>query len=359
MRIKIDALDTLFFRDGKPFTMGTETWGKGIFPPYPSVVYGALRTLYFSYDVDALKYTSSFDESNPSDPTKALTIKGFYIQRGYDLIFPLPMDCVKEKDIKEKNKLLLLKPQSMQGTSNCKTAMVFRTGEDKKIENIEDGWTDSPTISEYLADNCNNMYCTRLSDFVLSESKIGIGRDNKTRTAEDSMLYRIGMKRLKDVSIVVDVEGLNLPVKSGLMKLGGEGRPVSFTVVEEIEKMAVPPPKLMEKKIKIYLATPGIFNNGWLPGGIDENTLEGSINNIRLRLVTAAIGRPLYIGGFDMKKGPKPMKRAVPAGSVYYFELLGDYDSKEVAKALHNKAISDNEAYRKQGFGIIYIGRWS
>ena len=34
--IEIEALDTLFFRDGKPFTMGQDTVGESIFPPHPS-----------------------------------------------------------------------------------------------------------------------------------------------------------------------------------------------------------------------------------------------------------------------------------------------------------------------------------
>ena len=48
MRIRIKALDTLFFRDGKPFTSGEETWADGTFPPYPSVLYGALRTWFIT-----------------------------------------------------------------------------------------------------------------------------------------------------------------------------------------------------------------------------------------------------------------------------------------------------------------------
>ena len=40
------------------------------------------------------------------------------------------------------------------------------------------------------------------------------------------------------------------------------------------------------------------------------------------------MGKYTSIGGFDVERGrPKPMKRAVPAGSVYYFELLeGDLE---------------------------------
>ena len=47
MHISIKPFDCLFVRDGKPFSMGDEVWASGIFPPPPSVVYGALRTAWF------------------------------------------------------------------------------------------------------------------------------------------------------------------------------------------------------------------------------------------------------------------------------------------------------------------------
>jgi CRISPR type III-B/RAMP module-associated protein Cmr3 len=50
--------DTLFFRDGRPFSMGTETWATSIFPPYPSTVYGAIRS-WLIFEKGGLK---EFDE---------------------------------------------------------------------------------------------------------------------------------------------------------------------------------------------------------------------------------------------------------------------------------------------------------
>ena len=69
MLIKLDPLDTLFFRDGKPFSMGEETWGNCIFPPSPSVIYGALRTAYFSNHIDLLEKANT-----KNDPTSNLVI---------------------------------------------------------------------------------------------------------------------------------------------------------------------------------------------------------------------------------------------------------------------------------------------
>src|SRR5438552_10316090 len=36
--------DVLFFRDGKPNTQGDDHYLRSLFPPYPSTLYGALRT---------------------------------------------------------------------------------------------------------------------------------------------------------------------------------------------------------------------------------------------------------------------------------------------------------------------------
>ncbi len=54
------------------------------------------------------------------------------------------------------------------------------------------------------------------------------------------------------------------------------------------------------------------------------------------------------------KRKPKPMFKAVPAGSVYFFELL-EGNANQLEK-FHQKSISD--IYPEQGFGICYIGKF-
>jgi CRISPR-associated protein Cmr3 len=102
MLLEITPLDTLFFRDGKPFSWGEETWAEGIFPPYPSTLYGALRTLWFAANIKELKKAKA-----PDDPTKNIKINGIFIKRHRILYFPIPMDFVKKKKNKE-NKIFLL-----------------------------------------------------------------------------------------------------------------------------------------------------------------------------------------------------------------------------------------------------------
>ena len=347
MRIKIEALDTLFFRDGKPFTMGAETWGIGIFPPYPSVVYGALRSAYFSCQINRLK-----DAKTVNDPTRGLKIKNFYLQQNTNAFYPLPLDCVKEKGVKGKNKkVYILRPIELQSISNCPVKQLLRPIDEKKVENIQDSWIDDDSLLSYLNCKEDGISYIELKDIVVSEPKIGIGRNKLTHTAEDSMLYRVAMKRLKDTALVVDFEGMNLP-KSGLMKLAVEGRPVHF---EDIGNLEIKAPEINANIFKLYLSTPAIFKKGWLPEWIDEETLAGEHEGLKLKLIASSIGRVVYIGGFDINAGePKPMRRAVPAGSVYYFKILNKDQNVLPIDVFHGKAISDVD--KEQGFGITYVG---
>lgn len=347
MIIKLDPLDTLFFRDGKPFTMGEDTWADGIFPPSPSVIYGALRSAYFSNHIKELKKATKED-----DPTKDLRIVGVYLSDKDNTYLPLPNDCVKKKDDKESRVSVLSMNELTGKKSSCPTQYTLK-GE--KVENVERGLININLLKEYLECTKNSFSpILKMADRVLSEPKIGIGIDNKTGTSEEGKLYRVGMNRLDNLSLLIDFEGLDLP-ESGMMKLGGESKAVSYKELKPEEfkpvKFSVDNSRLDGKRFKLYLSTPAIFKKGWLPEWMDEKTLTGTYKGLELKLLTASIGKPILIGGFDMKaRKPKPMHKAVPAGSVYYFE--GDF--KKAFEIFNRTAISDFNS--EQGFGIAYVG---
>lgn len=92
--------------------------------------------------------------------------------------------------------------------------------------------------------------------------------------------------------------------------------------------------------VRLYLATPACFlRNGWYPDGLrpeardpdsDEQRLRGSLPGVdgwRFELVAAAVGRFSTQAGYAMRgtasepKG-KPLRRLVPAGSVYWLRVL-------------------------------------
>jgi len=342
--IEITPFDTLFFRDGKPFSRGEESWADGMFPPSPSVIYGALRSAYFGHHIDKLKLADG-----DFDPTKNLKITGTCLKSLKDGFFylPLPMDCVK-KD----NNVVLLSPETVNLKSNYKLDELFKS--DEPVKTISNGLIDDEQFVGYLSGDIKEFIIMTTEDYLVKEPKVGIGRKNQTHTAANTMLYRVSMQRMKEISIIVSFEGLEDLPQVGLMKLGGEGKAVYY---RQIDKTNIQPDISITKKFKLVLTTPAIFDSGWLPYWIDsENNYTGEFNGLELKLTSAIVGKPLSIGGFDLKAHkPKPMRKAVPSGSVYYFEIING-NSEKVIQSFQQKAISDNEKNAREGYGIVHVG---
>jgi CRISPR-associated protein Cmr3 len=55
-------------------------------------------------------------------------------------------------------------------------------------------------------------------------------------------------------------------------------------------------------------------------------------------------------------RGPKPVRRMVPAGGVYFFELLKGQSSD--LEKLWLESVSDEEQDRRDGFGLATWGIW-
>lgn len=367
MIIKINALDTLFFRDGRPFSMGDETWANGVFPPYPSVFYGALRSAYFAQDPTGFRTVETED-----DPTRDLKVLSIALllkssAGSSSVYYPLPLDCVKLKDDStDKVKQLEIMKCDQVTSYPCEYFLV--PSKDERVEQVNDGWVPNLSLEEYLTGVlAGTISITRLSKLVISEPKVGIKRNNNTRTTgkDEGMLYRVDMKRMEttisEVAFLVEFEDLDLPSK-GFIRLGGEGKAAYYEEVKEADNYLPAERKILsgistEIHFKIYLTTPAFFQNGWYPGWLKgTNSLSGGYNGLKVKLVAAAVGDYLTVGGFDMKKNaPKPMKRMVPAGSVYYFQIL-DGNHSDVITCFHKKAISDDPFYSKQGFGIALAG---
>lgn len=365
MKLRIDALDTLFFRDGKPFTGGEDVWATMQFPPLPSVVHGALRTAYFAAHPTELDKAKTQD-----DPTAPLNITTIALESNDKLLFPIPLDCVKEKGNNDTSAFALSIVSSPQ-VSNCRMATMFGHDRGDVLENVEHGLFTSETLSNYLNGQEYVSY-EKLSDYMVTEPKTGIGRTNDTHIAQDGLLYRVEMRRLQSkmgrdqetppasVSLFVECEGMPFGVPKsetpGLLRLGGEGKAAAYAA----STAELPPkPTLTGNRFKLYFATPALFEHGWRPSWLEcvnDTTFQGTYKHIELRLVTAIIGKPMFVGGFDMKeKRPKPMRKAVPAGSVYVFDLLnGRTIDDDVIKAFHGVTMSDYD--RQQGFGLAYLG---
>jgi len=108
------------------------------------------------------------------------------------------------------------------------------------------------------------------------------------------------------------------------------------------------------------LATPGIFSRGWRPGWLDDSFC-GQIpgTGLKVRLLGACVEQWRPISGWGLEKGsagPKPVRRMVPAGSVYFFEVL--HGTASCLPDVWLKSVCDEMQDRKDGFGLALWGIW-
>lgn len=356
--LRINPFDTFFFRDGKPFSAGDDTWADGIFPPSPSVIYGALRTAWISEQPDG------FTPENIK-ASEELKIKGIFLEFNHNTIsIPVPRDFVHKKG-KKKDKYYLDLVKNKAKSKVFSFDMVAMPPDDLIVENFDKGeLLEKDTIERYLLKGKN---ITPKENYIKKESKIGIGRNVATHTTNEGALYRVDMMRFdvgshsedENAAIVVECEGLNFSKKS-ILKLGGEGKAAQYELIENQPQycMVEPPLNFSENRFRLSLITPSVFDNGWLPSWVNTPDFIGEYKGIKLKLLATILGKPLSIGGFgysvdSQRFEPKKMYKAIPAGSVYYFELLkGTFD--EVKSLFHYQSISEQKA--NEGFGITYLG---
>lgn len=352
MLFEVSPLDNVYFGKGHPFSAGFEGIGSGIFPPAPSVFYGAFATYYLSLN--------GINPQNLEFVQENLKIKGIYYKNGEAWYTLVPMDLVKNKEDKEENKLEFLRVGKPLVETDLGDGQINLLYSPNKVENVK-GLIDDLAMSNYLKGIKENIFFKPFNDFVTKENKIGIKIDYDKRSSKKGYLYKTDyIKMAKDIKnsleFVVDVECKDFSFPdTGLVKLGGEGKAAKVSRVNDIpkfleEKFTEEVKEIITKtgKFKLILVTPSIFQNGWKP--------DFSKLNIKVKLIAAAIGKPISIGGWDMKnKRPKVMSKAVPAGSVYYYEILeGPIDS--LIEKIYECGISDARA--NEGFGRCLMGEY-
>lgn len=350
MKLQLDALDPLFFRDGRPFALGEESYADGIFPPLPSTVRGALRSMWMSErlgvpdaDKDALAAASSGVEL----AYFGLGIAGSPVfPSPFDLFFPQPKKGTPAEPMKLMDKI---------SASSCppEVSHLFKAGADGKTESVHGHLLDFETMQRYVnGDNTSKFETIRLSELVKHEHKIGIGRDRELNRTKDGLLFRLVANRFEDekqggLSLLVE---LNAPesqpfklASHAVLPLGGERR--SVTAKTSSAELLPKRPTIRGKFLKIVLFTPALCNS-WFP------EISG------LSLVAAAVGKPVSVGGWDvLKQQPKPMRRAIPAGSVFLFQAESEAKANEMAEQLHGESICNPGEDQMNGFGLCLVSQ--
>ncbi len=352
-------LDTLFFRDGRPFNMGEtgQMEVEGVFPPSPTTVAGALRA--------ALARANGWDGQNgwpenikaqlgDGHDLKDLRFSGPHLLRNSEPLFPAPLLLLgkqpKEKGECWKDFLRLAPGEDALQTDMDSVQLPKPNGATDGHKVLEGCWLTLHGMKAVLDGSTplpEHVYAA--SDLWQAEPRVGIRRDAASRTTKEDALYNIQHVRLREsVSLAMSVEGTDWQPQS-LAPLGGESRMVWL---EPSEAIALPsPPVLPDEGVIRYtvtLLTPARFKeDGWKKPGGKFGTLPGKV-------VSACVGKPVMIGGWDSRtREPLPLKPHLPAGSTWFLEAPAS--EKQHILNLHGEHIGKKTAW---GYGQILIGIW-
>jgi CRISPR-associated protein Cmr3 len=381
----LEPLDVLFFRDGRPFRVGTEQIVSGL--PLPQTVAGAIRRALlqaagcdFPRLRDAFRSSQSFAEAvtqayhSDHHWIGQVMVRGPWLARWldpekkqYEVLVPVPAILHKrkgkgenkepegEKEKKEGQKSLFrlapLPAEKLPGWSLSLPA--DQQGlrplwlKELAVTEPEEGYLTPAGLEQFLrGGEVHAEAVVPASKLFAFDYRTGIGISPERLVAAKSRIYSLSFLALKrDVFLYVEVV---LPTEVAEQKLhttithlplGGEGKQVKVHALPRSFAWPNQQPLGDKQKPLVLLTTPCPFRAGWKP-----QTLNG-------RLVAAAVPGALAFSGWDLARGgPKPNRFAVPAGSVYFLESVPHPWPQSLA---------ENDEDRQLGWGCYLTGVWN
>jgi len=352
----VEPRDTALFRDARPFAGNAPAVSMPT--PWPSTLAGLFRTL--DGQDEAGRWTGNAEDARKLEVAGPLLVRLGAQDEIADFYFPAPADAVFFKvEGKEKLKVHRLHPSADEGgfCSDLPEGLlptVFSSTENPGKAASGPKWWKAGKFFEWLQGNVEDgLECTS-SEFGItlpdSEERVHVGIDSDTLTAEDGNLFMTHMRRFtarvgNEFQRFALLAWTTADLSQKLATFGGERR---LSRVVPVQTALPKPPEPVGNRLRVVLLTPGLFADGWRP----STQLGGA------KLVAACVGRPSSVSGWDYDKGgPKASRRLTPAGSVYWLEFSNAEEATKWASENQYQSIADGEQDRRDGFGIIIIGR--
>ncbi len=353
----MQAEDVLLFRDGRPFSAGSDHEARSIFPPPPSVMQGILRSHYLAHQNVPLDHTPQAEAMiaqrvGDSTNLQGLRLCGPFIARleGNRVVryFATPADAYPVDE--NARQIIPMKVEKNPGGCNWgpeTLPYLLKKPNEVITKSVPGEFLSEDALKAYFQHN-RPVEPVRASDLFVTERRMGIQTDTQRMTTVEGMLYEVEFIRMREnTGLVVEVEGgyPDFPPQ-GVMRAGGEGRALRYVTLKDGEFTPLSRGYTGELPnfFKVYFATPAYFSQGWKPESWDP-FFTG-----RVKLEAVALSRFQTLGGYDLlKKAQKPARRFVPAGSVYYFSHTGGVQ-------LSQQAITEDGA--SMGFGQVMIAAW-
>jgi len=364
----IEPSDVWFFRDARPFSTGGGHTARGMFPPSPWTLQGALRSLVLGRStVDWPDFLTGAGDAATAlaaqigGPTAlgAFAMHGPFLARQttggtVECLAPMPADTYVEQHNAEGREVYA----AFRPTKKLPLIADTRWPVDLKPLWTPDGTRkDAPGAATWITVADLEHYLQGLAFSGLAtpferEPRLGIAPDYERRTVAQGMLYQTEFVRPHAATgLLVWVDpAVELP-DSGWLALGGQARAAYYRSVDETE-LRLPPVPPATQRIKILLLTPAYFSGGWQPGDGDWSRVLGCSAN----LISVALPRALDLGGRDIAHNHhRPMYTYVAPGSVYFFELAQPLQSQP---SPFTQTPPDALPHDRLGFGQYAIGTW-
>lgn len=365
----IEPNDVLLFRDGKPFMAGEDHRARSLFPPTPFSMQGVVRSkVLFDRGVSPYDYAHAAtpgaqalmqEIGGVGSGYGQLRLRGPFVAKrnasGVMRYVPLPADVVKAGDDYRPVKPVADHPFG----SNQPTGLLpVWTRTDQPLKEARGWLAEQVVITRYaqgLTLGKNDV--TDESELLVREPRFGIALDYTPRRPQEGMLYQMEFLRLREgVGLLLEVDGIDPFAPQGFLQVGGEARAATYEVLQTpLPALASTNP--LPGQFKVILLTPAWFTGGWQPqDGNWSQFFDGKV-----ALVAVALARAQAIGGAfadDRQRAgnfQKPMRRFIPAGSVFFFEGDGSV-------AYHGAPFTETPPgegdFGQIGFGCVVTAPW-
>lgn len=374
----IDALAPLVFRNAKPFEALSDT--NNIVFPSPAVAAGFLRSV-------SAQQQKGFKGNFDTEALRQIAMGGVFLAQKDDavsgslkLFVPAPIDAIYPHD--EHGTWQRYQPQPFDPDEcGCDLneiypdlQLLFRNGTQKsKASSPTPFWAFSDFLKWH---NGENLTVKEIEQNGITQPLVDVRThvaiDDDTRTNQEGSFFQTagydlancrkptGGWETKRLGFVIASECV-LSNDNDLVRFGGEGR------LSYLQKIALPAdtfrlPEINSRFIKLILLTPAVFGQGWLPTWLNEKDLTGKLphTSLNVKLHAVAANKWQAISGWDLDKNcPKPMRKMVPTGSIYWLEIQNDdADIQAELQKLAYKSVCDDEQDQRDGFGIVAVAEW-
>ncbi len=363
--------DAWFFRDGRPYNVAPikgpdqkspvkeapQADVPSVFPPPARTLSGALRAALARGNgwSGHGPWTPELNRAFGSGPNElgALQFTGPFLIKDGQSLWPLPRHLLGRTRERWEPIAFLHPDDKTHPTDNGDMNLPVLAAPGEKADGLkpaEAAWATTHALSTILQGtrpSAADIFMPR--ELWAHEARVALRRDETRLTTGEGALYSPAYVRLKrGVALGVGIAGVPDALKSDvppLFPLGGESRLAQCEPWPHDPLPAAPPRDSFKHddsgciRFTVILLTPGCFKSPDLPGA---------------RVVSACVGKPQFIGGWDsLKREPLPLQPFAAAGSVWF--CTAREDEFPSILALHGKHIGP---YAAHGFGHIILGHW-